>query len=124
MFEAIGRGEFHPKDTKEYAIIILRVDNDGITTDADCETNDETVKKCAKALCELLRGFPAVDILQINNNAVYYNIDFKLPLDKLFCATIAVNAAKAAAVDYMKRMGIPVPKDTLCACFAQDDDEN
>lgn len=120
----VGKGKFHPKDTEEFAVITIEVDDEGMTVQADFETNDETVGKCAEALCGLLCGFPAVDILQINNKAVYYNIDFELPLDRLFCATIAVNAAKTAAVDYMKKKNIPMPKDALCKCFIQEDENS
>lgn len=112
----IGFGSFHPEDAEQYAEITIEV-RDGITQKADFATNDITVKKCAEALCELITGFPAADILQMNNKAVYYNIDEKLPLDSLFCATIAVNAAKKAAIDYMKKNGIDIPDDAVCDCL-------
>lgn len=114
--KSIGFGSFHPADAKQYAEITIEVRN-GITQKADFATNDITVKKCAEALCELITGFPTADILQMNNNAVYYNIDEKLPLDSLFCATIAVNAAKKAAIDYMKKNGIEIPNGTVCGCL-------
>ena len=112
----IGFGSFPPEDAEQYAEITIEV-RDGITQKADFATNDITVKKCAEALCELITGFPAADILQMNNKAVYYNIDEKLPLDSLFCATIAVNAAKKAAIDYMKKNGIGIPDDAVCDCL-------
>lgn len=111
-----GFGSFHPSDAGQYAEITITVKN-GITEKAEFRTNDETVKKCAQALCELITGFPTADILQINNNAVYYNIDEKLPLENLFCATIAVTAAKKAAIDYLKKNSIPFPSDNICSCI-------
>lgn len=112
----IGFGSFHPADAEQYAEITIEVKNK-ITEKADFTSNDETVAKCAKAICRLIVGFPAEDILQMNNKAVYYNIEEDLPLDRLFCATIAVNAAKKAAMDYMKKNGIAIPSDTLCSCL-------
>ena len=112
----IGFGSFHPADAEEYAEITITV-KDKITEKADYDSNDETVKKCAAAICRLIAGFPAEDILQMNNKAVYYNIDEELPLDRLFCATIAVNAAKKAAMDYMRKNGIEIPSDAVCACL-------
>lgn len=111
-----GFGSFHPLDAKEYAEVTIFAEN-GITTHAESESNDNTVSKCADALCRLIVGFPVADILQMNNNAVYYNIGEKLPLDSLFCATIAVNAAKKAAIDYMKKNGIEIPNGAVCGCL-------
>lgn len=111
-----GFGSFHPVDAEQYAEITVEV-RDGITVKADFATNDATVKKCAEALCELITGFPTEDILQMNNNAVYFNIDEKLPRESLFCATIAVNAAKKAAIDYMKKNNIAIPESAVCDCL-------
>lgn len=111
-----GFGSFHPADAEQYAEITIKV-IDGITEKADFATNDPTVKKCAEALCELITGFPTADILQMNNQAVYYNIDEKLPLNSLFCATIAVTAAKKAAIDYMNKNGIAIPDGAVCGCL-------
>ena len=111
-----GFGSFHPLDAREYAEVTIFAEN-GITTHAESESNDDTVLKCADALCRLIVGFPVADILQMNNNAVYYNIDETLPLDRLFCATTAVNAVKKAAVDYMNKNSIPVPEEYICKCL-------
>ena len=55
--------------------------------------------------------------MQINNNAVYYNMESDLPLHSLYLATIAVQAAKKAALAYLKANGVDYDGEGLCDCL-------
>ena len=111
-----GVGKMHPLDAAEFAEITITVDGEGLVSEADyiCSGDPETTA-AAEALCRLLPGKPAADLFQMNNNAVYYNLETDLPRDRLYCASIAVTAAKLAAADYCKKNGIPFdPGDCHC----------
>ncbi len=111
-------GMARPLDAEEYAAITLTAAANGEITAAayDC-SDDPLLRECCAALCGVLVDKPIGDVLQMNNNAVYYNVERDLPRDRLYLATIAVQAAKKAALAYLKDNGIPCEGDGLCDCL-------
>ena len=104
---SVGFGRVKPADAPEYAEITIRV-NGGLVTEASFAcAQDETLCACAAALCRAVAGFPAADILQINNNVIYYNLETDLPREKMYLASVCVLAAKRAAADWCRKNGVP-----------------
>ena len=112
-------GETRPLDAKEWAAITLTAAANGdIATAAfDC-SDDPLLRECCAALCGVLADKPIFDVMQMNNNAVYYNMESDLPHDRLYLASIAVQAAKKAALAYLNANGVPYEGEGLCDCLA------
>ena len=86
-----------PLDAEEFAEIAMTVGEDGMIESASYVCADSPLlRECCEALCGVMADKPAKDVMQINNNAVYYNMESDLPLHSLYLATIAVQAAKKA----------------------------
>ena len=110
-------GLMKPLDTDEYAEIRITV-ADGMITSAECECTDEVLlKDCCETVCRVITDKPAADVMQMNNNAVYYNCENELPRSSLYLATIAVAAAKKAVLDYFRKNGIEYKGDGVCSCL-------
>lgn len=108
----------HPQDAVEFVDITVTVENAVITDAVFVCHEDELLRHCARTVCEVIKGRPAADVMQMNNNAVYYNVPVDLPRDKLYYATVAVMAAKKAVKDHAVKNGIPLdlPADG-CTCI-------
>ena len=116
-FADTGTGEISPLDTDLRVEITLRVRGTEVC-EAEFNCSDDIhLNACAKALCGVILEKPVVDLFQMNANAVYYNLEEDLPRDKLFCASMAVTAAKRAAADYCKKNGIPYEHPDGCSCY-------
>ena len=112
-----GMGQLKPLDADESMEITIKV-SCGIISSAAFEcTDDEYLTACAGAVCDVITGRPAEDVFQMNANAVYYNIETDLPRSKLYCASMAVTAAKRAAADWCAKNGIEVPHTDGCSCY-------
>ncbi len=113
-----GFGTVSPLDTDEKAGISITVEN-GLVSSAEYDCSPDTyIKQCAEALCGVITGMPALDLFQMNANAVYYNLEKELPRNKLYCASMAVTAAKRAAADWCRKNGIDVPHpENGCSCY-------
>ena len=111
-------GRMQPLDAEEFAEISLTVAPGGDIAAAsyDCP-DDPLLRECCEALCGVLADKPIRDVLQMNNNAVYYNMESDLPRDRLYLASIAVQAAKKAALAYLKDKGIPYDGEGVCDCL-------
>ena len=113
--KTVGFGRAKPADTAEYAEITLSVQNSDVAAADFVCSNNKTLQTCAQTLCRQILGFPAADILQINNNIIYYNLETDLPREELYLASVCVLAAKRAAADWMQKNGLPVT-DGPCGC--------
>lgn len=112
-----GVGQLSPLDAEQSITVRITV-ADGVITGADYEcTEDEYLIACARAICAVITDKPAADLFQMNANAVYYNIDTDLPRDRLYCASMAVTAAKRAASDWCCKNGVEVPHTGGCSCY-------
>lgn len=111
-------GTMRPLDAEEYAAITLTAAANGEITAAayDC-SDDPLLRECCEALCGVLVDKPICDVMQMNNNAVYYNVEHDLPRDRLYLASIAVQAAKKAALAYLNENGIPYEGEGICDCL-------
>lgn len=110
-----GRGRLSPYDTTEFIEITVRVEN-GLIAGAEFTcTEDEYVKDCANAVCNVILEKPFADCMQMNGNAVFYNTGKDLPRDKLYLASMAVMAVKRAVADYADKNGIPL-EGGVCHC--------
>ena len=116
--ETTFTGEMRPLDAKEWAAITLTAAANGEIAAAsfDC-ADDPLLRECCEALCGVLADKPIYDVMQMNNNAVYYNMEHDLPRDRLYLASIAVQAAKKAALAYLKANGIDYDGEGLCDCL-------
>ncbi len=111
-------GRIQPLDAEEFAEISLTVTADGDIAAASYRCPDDPLlRECCEALCGVVADKPARDVLQMNNNAVYYNMENDLPRDRLYLASIAVQAAKKAALAYLKDNGISYDGEGLCDCL-------
>lgn len=110
-------GEARPLDAEEYAAITLTAADGGIAAATYECSDDPLLRECCRALCGVLADKPIRDVMQMNNNAVYYNMESDLPRDRLYLASIAVQAAKKAALAYLKANGVPYDGDGLCDCL-------
>lgn len=112
-----GAGRAAPLDVDESVEISIRAEN-GVVVSADfCCTDGEFLTLCAKTLCAVIIDKPVINLFQMNANAVFYNTDRCLPRDRLYCAYMAVTAAKRAAADWCKKNGVPVlPGQDGCSC--------
>ena len=118
MMEKTYTGTMRPLDAEEYAVITLTAAANGEIAAAVYECSDDPLlRECCKALCEVLVDKPIYDVMQMNNNAVYYNVEHDLPRDRLYLAGIAVQAAKKAALAYLNENGIPYEGEGLCDCL-------
>lgn len=118
MMEQNYAGEMRPLDAKEWAAITLTAAANGEIAAASYEcADDPLLRECCAALCGVLAEKPIRDVMQMNNNAVYYNMESDLPRDRLYLASIAVQAAKKAALDYLRKNGIPYDGEGLCDCL-------
>ena len=118
MMEKSYTGTMRPLDAEEYAAITLTAAANGEIAAAVYECSDDPLlRECCAALCGVLVDKPIRDVMQMNNNAVYYNMENDLPRDRLYLASIAVQAAKKAALAYLNENGIPYDGKDLCACL-------
>ncbi len=109
-----GFGRVQPKDAPDWAEITLSVENGAVAAAAfSCSEND-TLRACAETLCAAVAGFPAADLLQMNNNVIYYNLEEDLKREDLYLASVCVLAAKRAAADWMRKNGLPLPENDCC----------
>ena len=110
-----GFGRVKPADIPEFCEITLTVEN-ALVSGADCRCSEnETLRACAETLCWAVIGFPAADLLQINNNVIYYNMEKELALEELHLASVCVLAAKRAAADWCRKNGVPFDSG-CCDC--------
>ena len=116
--ETTFTGEMRPLDAKEWAAITLTAAANGeiAAADFDC-ADDPLLRECCEALCGVLVDKPVYDVMQMNNNAVYYNVERDLPRNRLYLASIAVQAAKKAALAYLNANGVPYEGEGLCDCL-------
>ena len=116
--ETTFTGRMQPLDAKEWAAITLTAAANGdiAAADFDC-ADDPLLRECCRALCGVLADKPVYDVMQMNNNAVYYNMESDLPRDRLYLASIAVQAAKKAALAYLNANGVPYEGEGLCDCL-------
>ena len=116
--ETTFTGRMQPLDAEEFAEIAMTVGEDGMIESASYVCADSPLlRECCEALCSVLVDKPAKDVMQINNNAVYYNMESDLPLHSLYLATIAVQAAKKAALAYLKANGVEYDGEGMCDCL-------
>ena len=112
---SVGFGRVKPADAPEYAEITLRVENGAVEEASFTCAENETLRRCAETLCRAVAGFPAADLLQINNNVIYYNMEAPLPRDRMYLASVCVLAAKRAAADWCRKNGVPFDSG-CCDC--------
>lgn len=110
-----GAGMCHSEDENEYARVEIGVSDGVISTAAWSCADDIYLEECVRTVCAVIKDKPAADVLQMNNNAVYYNCEKELPRTELYKATLAVIAAKRAAADYCRKNNIKVPEG-VCGC--------
>ena len=116
--ETTYTGRMQPLDAAEYAEIAITVDEAGMIAHAEYTCADSPLlNECCAALCGVLADKPACDVMQINNNAVYYNMETDLPRGSLYLASIAVQAAKKAALAWLKENGVEYSGEGLCDCL-------
>ncbi|MBQ6066902.1 MAG: hypothetical protein IJK89_08765 [Clostridia bacterium] len=116
--EQVYTGKMQPLDAAEWAAITLTAAANGAIAAATFEcADDPLLRDCCKALCGVLADKPLYDVMQMNNNAVYYNVEHDLPRDRLYLASIAVQAAKKAALAYLNANGVPYEGEGLCDCL-------
>ena len=104
---SVGFGRVKPVDAPEFCEITLKAENALVAEAQFCCSENETLRACAETLCRAVTGFPAADILQINNNVIYYNLEEDLPREKMYLASVCVLAAKRAAADWCRKNGVP-----------------
>ena len=76
MMEKTYTGTMKPLDAEEYAAITLTAAANGEIAAASYEcSGDPLLRACCEALCGVLVDKPIYDVMQINNNAVYYNME-------------------------------------------------
>ena len=111
-----GFGRVKPADAPEFCEITLKVEN-ALVAGADfrCSENG-TLCACAETLCRAVVGFPAADLLQINNNVIYFNLETDLPRGEMYLASVCVLAAKRAAADWCRKNGVPFDAG-CCDCI-------
>ena len=116
--ETTFTGRMQPLDAEEFAEITMTVGEDGMIENAVYVCADSPLlRECCEALCGVLIDKPVYDVMQMNNNAVYYNMESDLPRDRLYLASIAVQAAKKAALAYLNANGVPYESEGLCDCL-------
>ena len=111
-----GTGRISPLDADEFIEVTVTVENGMIASAVYTCTDDNFVKDCAAAVCFVMTDKPFADVMQMNGNAVIYNTECDLPRQKLYLASMAVNAAKQAVRDYAKKNGITLPDSDGCRC--------
>ena len=109
-----GFGRMKPADAEEFAEITVTVENGLVADAAFACTENETLKNCAATLCRQIKGFPAADLLQMNNNVIYYNIEPELQRHELYLASACVLAAKRAAADWCRKNNVPFAEGDCC----------
>ena len=116
----MGKGLLKPLDTDEYIEVTIH-EKDGCVESAEYVFGGgETVGRCAETVCRVITEHEIVDIFQMNNKAIYYNIEPELSLRELYMATIAVMAAKRAAADWCKKNGVAIPEQPEgCSCITE-----
>ncbi|MBQ7638339.1 MAG: hypothetical protein IJS90_05535 [Clostridia bacterium] len=109
-----GVGAMKPADAQEWARFTIEVKN-GVIESASYECADNaTLINCAETLKGIITEKDVTDLFQMNNNAIYYNIEPELKRDELYLASVCVLAAKRAAADWCKKNGAPLPDDDCC----------
>lgn len=113
----IGIGKSAPLDTDETVVITLTVDENGIITACGCSVEGSVyLDDCARTLCDVLPDKPVMDVLQMTNMAIVYNMENDLPPQHFYCSHMATVAAKNAAKDYLRKNDIPFEDDSCCHC--------
>ncbi len=110
-----GFGRMQPKDSPDWAEITLAVKDGNVQSAAFACSENKTLRACAETLCRAVTGFPAADLLQMNNNVIYYNMEGELPREELYLASVCVLAAKRAAADWCRKNGVPF-ESGCCGC--------
>ena len=110
-----GAGRVQPADAPEFAEITLTVENGLVAAAAFTCSENPVLQNCAAVLCRQIEGFPAADLLQMNNNVIYYIIEPELRLPELYLASVCVLAAKRAAADWCRKNGVPFDSG-CCDC--------
>ena len=110
-----GVGKSAPLDTDEYVCITLTAENGSVVQASFAAEGCAYLHACAETLCAVLIDKPVVDILQMTNMAIVYNMDTDLPAHYFYCSHMAALAAKNAAKDYLRKNGIEF-EDTGCRC--------
>lgn len=114
----IGTGLLKPLDADESVEITVTVTDGEITGASFICSADEYLTACAETLCKVIKDKPVCDLFQMNANAVFYNTDFDLPRNRLYCASMVVTAAKRAAADWCRKNVIEVPRtEDGCNCY-------
>ena len=116
----IGKGFLKPLDADEYVGITICEKDGCVERAAYTAGGGETVARCAETVCSVITGHGIVELFQMNNKAVYYNIEPELTLHELYKATIAVTAAKRAAADWCRKNGVAIPEQPDgCGCITE-----
>ena len=113
----LGIGKSVPLDTNETVVVTLVVGEDGIITSCGYSVEGcAYLDDCARTLCDVLPEKPVIDVLQMTNMAIVYNMQTELPPMYFYCSHMATVAAKNAAKDYLRKNDIPFEDDTCCHC--------
>ena len=117
MDNNIGTGKVSPVDAEEFIEVTVFVEGDFIEKAQYTCSGTPEIEDCAKTVCAVITDKPFRDIMQMNANAVIYNTENDLPRLKLYCAAMAVTAAKKAVADFAKKNDIEIDFDGVCSCF-------
>lgn len=113
----LGIGKSVPLDTNETVVVTLVVDENGMISSCGYSVEGSAyLDDCARTLCDVLPEKPVIDVLQMTNMAIVYNMETDLPAQFFYCSHMATVAAKNAAKDYLRKNGIPFEDDSCCHC--------
>ena len=113
----LGIGKSVPLDSNETVVVTLVVDENGMISSCGYSVEGSAyLDDCARTLCDVLPDKPVIDVLQMTNMAIVYNMETDLPAQFFYCSHMATVAAKNAAKDYLRKNGIPFEDDSCCHC--------
>lgn len=117
MIKNLGIGKSAPLDTNETVVVTLTVDENGLISACGYSVEGcAYLDDCARTLCDVLPEKPVIDVLQMTNMAIVYNMETELPAQFFYCSHMATVAAKNAAKDYLRKNGIAFEDDSCCHC--------
>lgn len=107
--DANGVGEVGNATCGDIMRIYLKIDDNGIITDAKFKTFGCGAAIATSSMAtEMIRGKSIEEALTLTNKAVVEALD-GLPPVKVHCSVLAEEAVKTAVADYYKRRGEEVP---------------
>ncbi|MBR2284059.1 MAG: Fe-S cluster assembly scaffold protein NifU [Ruminococcus sp.] len=108
--DADGVGEIGNAKCGDIMKMYLKIDDDGIITDAKFKTFGCGAAVATSSMAtELIKGKSIDDALKLTNKAVVEALD-GLPAVKIHCSVLAEQAVRCALSDYYTRKGIdPLP---------------